>query len=168
MLRILPSITAPGLAANSGAVQAEGAREQGRDPIPRANSARVDPKKPATLVELRFGGGDKGAQAVFPGSTHPSGERVEWALSAFREADARGPLRKVLAKNMRRLRATCGLSQEALAHECGINRTYLSGWNVRKRNVSIDNIARIARGLNVDPWKLLKEDWGDDPGRVAN
>jgi DNA-binding XRE family transcriptional regulator len=32
-----------------------------------------------------------------------------------------------LAKNMRRLRAERGLSQEALAHECGINRTYLSG-----------------------------------------
>jgi hypothetical protein len=32
-----------------------------------------------------------------------------------------------LAKNMRRLRATRGLSQEALAHECGMGRTYLSG-----------------------------------------
>jgi transcriptional regulator with XRE-family HTH domain len=39
----------------------------------------------------------------------------------------KGPLRDVLARNMRRLRAERGLSQEALAHECGINRTYLSG-----------------------------------------
>jgi len=37
-----------------------------------------DPKKPATLVELRTGSGDKGAQTLFPGSTHPSAERVEW------------------------------------------------------------------------------------------
>jgi transcriptional regulator with XRE-family HTH domain len=36
-------------------------------------------------------------------------------------------LRDVLARNMRCLRAERGLSQEALAHECGINRTYLSG-----------------------------------------
>jgi hypothetical protein len=37
----------------------------------------------------------------------------------------KGPLRDVLAKNVRRLRAMRRLSQEALAHECGINRTYL-------------------------------------------
>jgi transcriptional regulator with XRE-family HTH domain len=36
-----------------------------------------------------------------------------------------------------------------LAHECGINRTYLSGVERSERNVSIDNIARIARGLKV-------------------
>jgi transcriptional regulator with XRE-family HTH domain len=59
---------------------------------------------------------------------------------------------------MRRLRAARGLSQEALAHECGINRTYLSAIERAERNVSIDNIARIAKGLKVDPWKLLKQD----------
>jgi Bifunctional DNA primase/polymerase, N-terminal len=32
----------------------------------------------ATLVELRIGGGDKGAQTVAPGSVHPSGEKVRW------------------------------------------------------------------------------------------
>ncbi len=69
----------------------------------------------------------------------------------------KGPLRDVLAKNMRRLRAARGLSQEALAHESGINRTYLSGVERSERNVSIDNIARIAKGLQVDPWKLLKD-----------
>ena len=50
----------------------------------------------------------------------------------------KGPLRDVLARNMRRLRATRALSQEALAHECGINRTYLSGVERSERNVSID------------------------------
>ena len=56
----------------------------------------------------------------------------------------KGPLRDVLAKNMRRMRAARDLSQEALAHECGINRTYLSSVERSERNVSIDNIARIA------------------------
>ena len=37
-----------------------------------------DPGKPATLVELRIGGGDKGTQTLFPGSIHPSGEPIEW------------------------------------------------------------------------------------------
>jgi transcriptional regulator with XRE-family HTH domain len=70
----------------------------------------------------------------------------------------KGPLRDVLAKNMRRLRAARGLSQEALAHESDINRTYLSAVERSERNVSIDNVARIAKGLKVEPWKLLKDD----------
>jgi transcriptional regulator with XRE-family HTH domain len=53
------------------------------------------------------------------------------------------------ARAVRRLRAVRGLTQEALAHECGINRTYLSGVERSERNVSPDNIIRIARGLKV-------------------
>ena len=68
----------------------------------------------------------------------------------------KGPLRDILAKNMRLLRASRGLSQEALAHECGLNRTYLSVIERSERNVSIDNIARIAKGLGVEAWRLLK------------
>jgi hypothetical protein len=43
-----------------------------------------------------------------------------------------------------------------LAYDCGINRTYLSAVERSERNVSIDNIARIAKGLKIEPWKLLK------------
>jgi len=59
---------------------------------------------------------------------------------------------------MRRLRAVRGLTQEALAYDCGINRTYLSAIERAERNISIDNIARIAKGLKVEPWKLLRDD----------
>jgi transcriptional regulator with XRE-family HTH domain len=41
-----------------------------------------------------------------------------------------------------------------LAHESGINRTYLSGVERSERNVSIDNFARIARGPKVKAWTL--------------
>lgn len=58
---------------------------------------------------------------------------------------------------MRRRRAARGLSQEALAYECGMNRTYLSAVERSERNVSIDNIARIASGLGIEAWKLLKD-----------
>lgn len=58
---------------------------------------------------------------------------------------------------MRRLRAARKLSQEALAHERGINRTYLSGVERSERKVSIDNIARIARGLKVKAHVLLDD-----------
>jgi DNA-binding XRE family transcriptional regulator len=69
----------------------------------------------------------------------------------------KGPLRDVLARNMRRLRAVHGLSQEALAHESGVDRTYVSSIERAERNVSIDNVARIAKALAVEPWKLLKD-----------
>ena len=70
----------------------------------------------------------------------------------------KGPLRDILAKNMRLLRAKRGLTQEALAYDCGINRVYLSSVERGERNVSIDNIARIAKGLKVEAWKLLRDD----------
>ena len=69
----------------------------------------------------------------------------------------KGPLRDILAKNMRRLRAARGLSQEALAHECGINRTYLSAVERAERNVSIDNMERLAVALGVALPELLRE-----------
>ena len=44
----------------------------------------IDPASEArgTLVELRIGGGGKGAQTVFPGSTHATGEAIQWEGSA--------------------------------------------------------------------------------------
>jgi transcriptional regulator with XRE-family HTH domain len=58
---------------------------------------------------------------------------------------------------MRTLRRARGLSQEALADEIGIDRTYLGSVERAERNVSIDNVARIAKALAVEPWKLLKD-----------
>ena len=70
----------------------------------------------------------------------------------------RSPLRDVLARNMRLLRAEKGWSQEFLAHEAGLNRTYLSAVERGEQNISLDNLHRIAQGLNVDAWSLLKEE----------
>ena len=69
----------------------------------------------------------------------------------------KGKLRDVLARDMRRLRAGRGLSQASVAHECQINWTYSSVERL-ERNVSIDNIARIVRGLQVEPRRLQKDD----------
>ena len=33
-------------------------------------------------------------------------------------------------------------------------RTYLSAIERSERNISIDNIARIAKGLKIEPWRL--------------
>lgn len=58
---------------------------------------------------------------------------------------------------MRRLRAERGLSQEGLAFEAGMNRTYLSGVERSERNISLDNIERIARAFGVEARCLLRE-----------
>jgi hypothetical protein len=46
----------------------------------KATIKLTDDNKKA-IIELRMGGGGKGAQTVFPGSTHESGEKIEWAES---------------------------------------------------------------------------------------
>lgn len=67
-----------------------------------------------------------------------------------------GRLRGVIALNVRRLRRERGLSQEAFADECGLHRTYVGAIERAERNVSIDNIERMATALRVEGWELLK------------
>jgi transcriptional regulator with XRE-family HTH domain len=63
--------------------------------------------------------------------------------------------RAVLAANMIRLRRDLGWSQEALAFECGLHRTFVAHVERQVRNVSIDNIERIAQALGVAVYELL-------------
>lgn len=56
---------------------------------------------------------------------------------------------------MRQIRKSKELSQEALADLCDLDRTYISGIERKKRNLSIRNIQRIAEALDVDPRVLL-------------
>jgi len=60
-----------------------------------------------------------------------------------------------LAMQMRVVRLSAGLSQEALAHLAGLDRTYIGGIERSERNVSIDNIEKIANALKVDVALLL-------------
>jgi hypothetical protein len=49
------------------------------DDAPAKGSLKLTGVDKSCIVELRMGGGAKGAQTVFPGSTHLSGEPIEWA-----------------------------------------------------------------------------------------
>jgi len=60
------------------------------------------------------------------------------------------------AVRIRNLRQQKGLSQERLAEEAGIHRTYLGGIETARRNPSLRNIIRIAGALGV-PVKELFE-----------
>ena len=60
-----------------------------------------------------------------------------------------------LAVRIRQLRADKGLSQERLAEEAGIHRTYLGGIETARRNPSLRNLIRIARALEVPVRELF-------------
>lgn len=64
-------------------------------------------------------------------------------------------LRHVLATNLRAARRARHLSQESLAAMAGLHRTYLGSVERAERNISIDNIERLAVALRVEaPWLL--------------
>jgi transcriptional regulator with XRE-family HTH domain len=59
-------------------------------------------------------------------------------------------------RRVRELRQARGLSQEAFADECGLDRTYLSGIERGQRNVSLRNIELIAQALKIAVSELTK------------
>jgi transcriptional regulator with XRE-family HTH domain len=63
--------------------------------------------------------------------------------------------KEVLARNLRRLRTSTGLSQEELAARAGLHRTYVSSVERGRRNVSLENIFALARGLGCAPQELI-------------
>ena len=65
--------------------------------------------------------------------------------------------RAVFAESLRRLRQAKGLSQEALAELSGLHRTYVGSVERAERNVSIDNMERLAIALDSTIRDLLKE-----------
>ena len=60
-----------------------------------------------------------------------------------------------IARNVFAIRNTRGLSQGGLAEAAGMHRSYVGDIENAVRNVSIDNIDRLAIALGVDPQDLL-------------
>ena len=71
---------------------------------------------------------------------------------------AKRSARKVFAERMREARLRIGISQESLADLAGLHRTYIGSVERAERNVSIDNMARIAMALRRSLKDLLSED----------
>ena len=68
----------------------------------------------------------------------------------------------MLAYWIRRLRVDKGWSQERLALECELDRTYVSAVERSRWNVSLSNIERLARALDTPIWLLLKPPTAQD------
>jgi transcriptional regulator with XRE-family HTH domain len=67
----------------------------------------------------------------------------------------RSPAHAAFGEAIRQMRGELGLSQEALAEACDLDRTYISGIERGSRNPSLTNILKIAAALNARPADLL-------------
>lgn len=66
-------------------------------------------------------------------------------------------VRRRLGLNVRALRTERGLSQEELAFECRLHRTYVSGVERGVRNPTVTVVEKIAAALQVPASRLLDE-----------
>jgi transcriptional regulator with XRE-family HTH domain len=64
---------------------------------------------------------------------------------------------RVLSGNIRALRHAKGLSQEDLAAECGLHRTYIGSVERGERNVTLSTLEVFALALGVSVTELLAE-----------
>jgi transcriptional regulator with XRE-family HTH domain len=67
------------------------------------------------------------------------------------------PIRRAFGDEIRRLRLERGLSQEALADLAKLHRTYVGGIERGERNISLENIARLATALKISVYKIFKD-----------
>jgi transcriptional regulator with XRE-family HTH domain len=66
-------------------------------------------------------------------------------------------VRRRVGLNVKKFRGERGLSQEELAFECGLHRTYVSGVERGVRNPTVVVLEKIAKALKVASSLLLEE-----------
>jgi transcriptional regulator with XRE-family HTH domain len=59
-------------------------------------------------------------------------------------------------KNVRNRRTAMGLSQEQLAERAGLHRPYIGMIERAEKNITLTNIEKIARALNIPVSRLLR------------
>ena len=69
--------------------------------------------------------------------------------------------RRLIGDNIRKQRELLHLTQEELAHQIGKDPSYIGRVERGSVNATIDNILRIARGLQVEPALLFQSDQPD-------
>ena len=63
----------------------------------------------------------------------------------------------IVARNIRRLRQAKGWSQERLASECDLHRTYVGAIERCERNITLETLQRLAEGLGCTAGFLISE-----------
>ncbi|MBG6162802.1 transcriptional regulator with XRE-family HTH domain [Labrenzia sp. EL_195] len=70
-------------------------------------------------------------------------------------------MRKLVGRNLARLRREQGLTQEELEARSGFSQQYLSGIERGKRNPTVITIYELAQALGVSHLELMRPDDGD-------
>jgi len=68
-----------------------------------------------------------------------------------------GELQVTVGRRVRRLRQERGISQEALARDVDMHRTYLGGVERGERNLTLRSVERLADRLGVPVRELIGE-----------
>lgn len=75
--------------------------------------------------------------------------------SSVRRATRLASARELIASNLVVLRRAKGWSQEELAYEAGLHRTFVAHVERQVRNIAIDNVEKLAHALGVEVYELL-------------
>ncbi|MFM9848037.1 MAG: helix-turn-helix domain-containing protein [Hyphomicrobiaceae bacterium] len=65
-------------------------------------------------------------------------------------------LRRIVARNLKRLRQERGLTQEELADLAGLNRNYVGMIERQENAATVDTLEDLAKALQVEPVRLLE------------
>lgn len=66
-------------------------------------------------------------------------------------------LQRLLALNLKILRTRRGITQDELAERAGISKNYLAEIETARKYPSSEVFLRLARGLDVRPWQLIRD-----------
>jgi transcriptional regulator with XRE-family HTH domain len=71
-------------------------------------------------------------------------------------------IKQVIGKTVKAIRIKKGLSQEDLAHECNVDRSYISMIEVGRNEPSVTKIFELCKGLKIKPsdfFKLIENEY---------
>ena len=70
----------------------------------------------------------------------------------------KSPILEVFGQNVRNLRVEQGLSQEQLADKAGLHRTYVGMIERAEKNITLCNIEKLAKAMNVKVSTLVNNE----------
>lgn len=79
-----------------------------------------------------------------------------------------GELQRSVGKNIRRIRLSRGISQEALGAVVGLHRTYIGSVERGERNVTLQTLEGMAELLGVPPMELLADGDHAEPSATSS